>query len=90
VIEYNFDAAPERYRRIGEAMGIPDCGKAELIAAITRLRHDAGITWSLRDIGVEDRNIPVLAHNAMRDACMVTNPRPPSQIEIEAVYARAL
>lgn len=90
VIEYNFDAEPERYSRIGGALGVPGCGRADLIAAIARITRDVGITWSLRDVGVERAQIPALASNAMHDVCMVTNPRRPTQDEIEGLYARAL
>jgi alcohol dehydrogenase len=90
VIEYNFEAAPVRYRRISEAMGGSGSGLDELIDAIGRLRRDTGITWTLRDLGVERRHLPTLADHAMHDPCMVTNPRQPTQDEIEAVYAAAL
>jgi alcohol dehydrogenase class IV len=90
VIDYNFDAEPERYARIGEAIGVPDCGRADLLGAIARIKREVGITWSLRDVGVERAQIPALANNAMHDVCMVTNPRRPTQDEIEGVYARAL
>ena len=90
VMAYNFDAAPERYRRMAEAFGIGDGGPSELVAAIERLRREAGITWKLNDVGVESKHIPALANNALHDVCMVTNPRRPTQGEIEEVYARAL
>jgi alcohol dehydrogenase len=90
VIDYNFDAAPDRYRTVGEAFGIPDCAQTELIEAVARLTDAVGITWTLRAFGVEPEHIPQLAEHALHDACMVTNPKRPTQADIEAIYARAL
>ena len=90
VIDYNWEAAPDRYRRVAEAMGVPGRDPTGLHAALTRLRHEAGIDSTLRDVGVRQEHIPSLAANALRDACMVTNPRHPSQADVEGIYASAL
>lgn len=96
VVAFNFEAVPDRYRRIGQAMGLAldepsvEAQKSILLAEIARLRQQAGINRTLAQKGVHRRDIPQLAQNAMRDACMVTNPRRPTQQEIEVIYAGAL
>lgn len=96
VVEYNFPTAVERYRDIAAAMGIAasDLAPAECLAALTgairKFRAIAGITTTLSSAGVMPENIPALAQKAMKDACMVTNPRRPTAQDIEAIYEKAL
>lgn len=89
VLNYNFEAAPERCRRIGEAMGVKAADKAAVIDGAVRLREAVGIHGSLGQKGLQRADIPELARKAMRDACMVTNPRRPTQQDIEMIYERA-
>lgn len=96
VIRFNFPAVPERYCQVAEAMGGTTAGYCSsdagerLISAIRELRLKAGITSTLRTAGVTTAAIPALAVNAMRDACMVTNPRRPTGVDIEKIYEYAL
>jgi alcohol dehydrogenase class IV len=96
VIPFNFSAAPHRYRRIAETMGLAIAGCTEeetclrLADAIRTLRLQVGIAGSLAERNVSAGILPRLASNAMHDACMVTNPRRPTLEEIEAIYAAAL
>jgi alcohol dehydrogenase len=96
VVAFNFDTLPERYQRIGQAMGLGlggmsfDEQKATILAELTRLREAAGVNRTLGQIGVHRSDIPSLAEKAMRDACMVTNPRRPVQRDIELIYEAAI
>lgn len=96
VVAYNFLSAPGRYRRIAECMGLPvqgatdEAARAALVEAIHSLRIRSGIVGTLAGRGVSADIILRLAFNAMHDACMVTNPRRPTQVEIEEIYAKAL
>jgi alcohol dehydrogenase class IV len=96
VIAYNFDSAPERYFIIGEAMGLNLHGlplekkKAAILDEISHLQKTVGIARTLGQLGVQRSNIPELARNAIKDACMATNPRKAMQKEIEVVYEEAL
>lgn len=95
VIRYNFHSATERYIDILHALGVETSGleQQECLKALTdrirSLRLKAGITKSLKDTGVTADIIPALAKKAMKDACMVTNPRRPTTTEIESIYANA-
>jgi alcohol dehydrogenase class IV len=96
VVSFNFAAVPERYRRIGVAMGLelegtpPAEVKTALVGAVKRLRTAAGISHTLGQKGVRSDDIPHLAATALRDACLATNPRQPRQRDIETIYAKAL
>jgi len=96
VMAFNYPACPERFREIGQAMGLDlsdTCREgemAEIIAAIRRLRESLGITETLGDLGVTETDIPTLARNALGDPCMATNPRQPAAEDIERIYQNAL
>lgn len=90
VIDFNFDSAAERYAEIGKAMGLHDPDKSAIISEIASLQKAAGVCQGLRELGLRAEDIPQLAQNAMHDVCMVTNPRQPTQREIELIYEKAL
>lgn len=96
VMAFNYPACPERFREIGQAMGLTltgPCGEEEMeeiIAAIRKFRESLGITETLGDLGVTEADIPTLARNALADPCMATNPRQPTAGEIERIYQNAL
>ncbi|MEW5958869.1 MAG: alcohol dehydrogenase-like regulatory protein ErcA [Chloroflexota bacterium] len=93
VLAFNFEAAVERYRRIGQAMGLelkPGQEKETILSAIRRLCQALGVDQTLGQIGLRRSDIPELAGKAMQDACLVTNPRRPTQRDIEVIYENAL
>jgi alcohol dehydrogenase class IV len=96
VMAFNLRASPERYMRIAKEMGLDlrgmntrNAGKA-VINEIRHLKREAGIYRALTKLGVSHPDIPDLASNAMKDACMVTNPVRPNQRDIEVIYEEAL
>lgn len=96
VVAYNFDAAPHRYEQIGKFMGIdlegmyfPD-KKRTLIEALSKLRSRLGIVQKLRNLGMKKSEIPDLADAALKDPCMITNPKRLMHSDVEAIYERAL
>lgn len=96
VVDFNFDYASERYFRIAEALGLDLIGlsfaqkKTMIIENLIKFRKDVGITNSLSDLGVQKKDIPILAKNAYNDAFIVTNPREPTVQDIENIYEKAL
>ena len=96
VMDFNFNTAPERYRRIGEAMG---CdlrglnereGRSRILRHVLDLRRDCGIDDGLAARGVRLDDLPRLAGKAILDPCNATNPRPPSRDDLRALYAEAM
>jgi alcohol dehydrogenase class IV len=96
VAAFNFASAPERYERIGEAMGLDLRGmrasdrQAAVLGAIEALRVDVGVTATLASRGVRGGDIAELADHALHDACLVTNPRRPDRRDLEVMYGEAL
>lgn len=96
VTAFNFPAAPERFQRIAETLGLDTRGKngseikGDLVSYFRRLRHDLGIRKTLAGVGVKRQDIPDLSEKADHDACLVTNPRKIGRKDIETIYQEAL
>lgn len=96
VIRFNFAASSKRYRQIGEIMGLDLGGMSDtdsasrLSESLNQLRHRVGISGGLAERGVRIADVPQLAVHAIKDACIVTNPRRASLADIEAIYGEAL
>lgn len=96
VIDFNFEACPERYGEIAERLKVNTAGlspkevKQELVSAIRSLRESLGDTHTLSELGVSREDIPELAEKAKRDPCLATNPRRPTIQDIERMYEQVL
>jgi alcohol dehydrogenase len=53
------------------------------------LAKDVEIPAGLRDLGAKVDDIPMLATNALKDACGFTNPRKADQGQIEEIFRNA-
>ncbi len=95
VQRFNAHVSAARLRDVAKAMGLKVCGMdaeqgaAAAIAAIERLAADVEIPNGLRALGVKMEDVPLLATNALKDACGLTNPRSAVQGEIEAIFKAA-
>lgn len=91
VIEMNFDAAVERYSSVASAMGITSNGagstevKRQLVGAIDALRQQVGIRSKI-SVADFDQHKDTLIGNALKDPCMVTNPKILTAEEVRTVY----
>lgn len=97
VQEYNAKVVPERFVAIAKAMGedvtgfTPTKAAEVALAAIRKLSADIGIPGGLRELkGFNEKDIPTLATNALKDACGFTNPKQATQAEIESIYKAAI
>ena len=91
VVAYNFPAAREEYARAAEALGVEtrddeDAWRAEFLDRIERLAALAGSRRALAEGGLKREDAPLLAERALRDVCIVTNPRRPSAADVAALY----
>ncbi|MDI3326328.1 iron-containing alcohol dehydrogenase [Pontibacterium granulatum] len=96
VIAYNYSNAADRFKVVAETMGLDTRGlnqteiKARLMAAVIELKRDVGLSQKLAENGVSISDIPVLSEKAIKDPCILTNPRKSSQRDVEVVYEEAL
>ncbi len=96
VQEYNCSVAAARLRDCAQAMGVNVAGLNDkqgaeaCIAAIRELARKVGIPAGLRDLNVKEEDIPLLASNALKDACGLTNPIQATHEEIMAIFRAAM
>lgn len=96
VIDFNYSQVPERYQAVAKSMGLPIQGlsaeqvRTTLRNAIHDLRLQVGLPEALSAFGVRRTDVHELADRALHDPCVVTNPRRPSQRDIEVIYELAI
>ena len=90
VIQYNAKdmRAAQRYQDIANALGLD--GVPALCAKIDEFNKRMGIPKTMKEFGVEEAEfkakLPEIAKNAIGDACTSSNPRVPTQEEMEKLF----
>jgi len=96
VMAFNLKTVPERFERIAQAMGMNLQGltfaqkRMALMKKIRQMKDQTGINRNLANLGVSRSDLSSLSETALRDPCMITNPRQPSKRDIEVIYEEAL
>ncbi|HYG97679.1 MAG TPA: iron-containing alcohol dehydrogenase [Terriglobales bacterium] len=96
VCEFNMIANPKRFADVAVALGENISGlstvdaAAKGIAAIRKLSKDVGIPSGLVQLGVKEADLEIMATNAMKDACMLTNPRTATLAQVVGMYKAAM
>lgn len=96
VQEFNSKVAAARLRDCAAAMGVNVMtmneaeGAQACINAIRELSKKVNIPAGLHELDVKEEDIPVLATNALKDACGFTNPIQATHEEIMAIYRAAM
>jgi len=96
VCEFNMISNPKRFADIAVAMGENIEGLADVdaaakgIAAIRKLSSDIGIPAGLKALNVQETDLRIMAENAMKDACMLTNPRKATLDCVISIYKAAM
>ncbi|WP_107928902.1 iron-containing alcohol dehydrogenase [Neisseria animaloris] len=91
VERFNQQVAKGRLDEIGAILSKnnPDLAGLEVIDAITKLAHIVGIPKSLKELGVKEEDFGVLADNALKDVCGLTNPIQANKEQIIGIFKAA-
>ncbi|MEA9394093.1 L-threonine dehydrogenase [Lelliottia amnigena] len=93
---FNCKVAASRLRDCAQAMGVDvsqmtaEQGAQACIAEIRSLARQVNIPAGLRDLNVKEADFPILATNALKDACGFTNPVQATHDEIMTIYRAAM
>lgn len=96
VQRFNMIARMDRFADIAVAMGENIEGLSVRSAAdvaleaIQILSQDIGIPPGLAELGVKEEDLKIMAENAQKDACGLTNPRCPTLQDVIQIYKNAL
>nr|VFK40071.1 MAG: Alcohol dehydrogenase, class IV [Candidatus Kentron sp. TC] len=96
VVNFNFPSAPERFRVIAETMNIDTRGMSNrevnraLMNRVWEIKSSVGINAHLEQKGIRLTDVPLLADNAKKDMCLLTNPRKANKRDLEVIYEDAL
>ena len=96
VCEFNLIACPDRYAKIAQLMGVNTEGLTvteaayEAIGAIRQLSSSIGIPSGLAELNVKEEDLAVMAENAQKDACMLTNPRKANHAQVVDIFKNAM
>ena len=95
VMEFNLEAATQRYADIAQALGVAtwDMPTTEAATAsvesVRQLSKDIGMLQRLADCGLREESIPAMAEKAMADLCHTSNPRKCDAESMAKLYRKA-
>lgn len=95
VVDYNFNYATDRYKKIAETLNLTMFKlsdneiKKQLMDYLFTLKKNVNIVNSLKNKGITEDIIPILAKKAITDPCNATNPRTPIVTDLEEIYKEA-
>lgn len=95
VESFNLISNLNRFRDIARAMGekvdglSTDDAAVKAIQAIQRLSRQVSIPGSLRELGVKPEDFKIMAENAKKDVCQLTNPRKATLEEVIEIFRKA-
>ncbi|HVJ49352.1 iron-containing alcohol dehydrogenase [Desulfitobacterium sp.] len=95
VSRFNLIGNVERFVDIAEALGENVQGLSareaaeKALTAITTLSKDVNIPSGLTELNVKEKDLKLMAENAMKDACSATNPRLATLEDVIQIYKNA-
>ena len=96
IMAYNALACPEKMGRVAQALGADVYGLSPLeaaalaVEAVRQLKADVGVVAGLRELGVQEDEIPSLAADAMKSGNIAVNPRQTNVEDLVALYQAAM
>jgi alcohol dehydrogenase class IV len=95
VMEFNASAATDRMAEVAGAMGLrtglmtPHEAADAAIQTVRAFAGKAGLPTTLREVGIQYAQLDQVARGALRDAYIVTNPRPVGEADVRAICQAA-
>lgn len=96
VVRFNSDVCVDRLKKIAILMGVDphklnkDNIVDEAIGAIQKLSKEIGIPSGIKELGAKEEDFEILATNALKDACGLTNPKRATLEDIIGIYKASM
>ena len=88
-LAFNVEAAPGRFVRLAETVGLDDPGPDAFLRWLSSLKAEIGLPRSLADTDVEPGELERLADLAFEDSCHLNNPRPVTRDDFRGIFLEA-
>ena len=89
-MRFNIEGLEEKFRRMARSLELKDESGLGVINYLFELNHRIGIPHHLREIGVKQEHLGVLADMAIKDFAHPNNPKPVSKEDFRRLYEEAL
>ena len=95
VESYNLIGNMNRFRDVAQVMGVQvegisvTCAAEKAIEAINKLSRQLEIPTDLKQLGVREEDFGIMADNAKKDVCQLTNPRTATREQVIEIYRQA-
>jgi len=89
VLDWNYEAAPQKYDELAHVCGVSGGGKA-FVPWLRALKQRVGLGGGLRQHGVQATQLPRLVEIAVADICHQTNPRPVAAADFQRLFEAAM
>ena len=89
-MEFNIKGFEEKFRRIARTLELKEESGGAVVKYLFDLNAKINIPHKLRDIGVKEEHIEVLADLAIADFAHPANPKPVSREDFRQLYTKAL
>jgi alcohol dehydrogenase class IV len=88
-MNFNISGFEDRFRRMARAMELKEETGEAVVSRLFELNKEMGLPVKLRDIGVREEHLDVLADLGFADFCHPNNPKPVTQADFRNLYAQA-
>ncbi len=95
VLKFNGPICPQLFRNMGNALGLDMTNLSDneviekLVMEIKTLSVKLGIPQTLKEIGIREEDLTILANQAVNDVCTAGNPREVTENDILNIYKQA-
>lgn len=96
VIDYNFDSASDRYRKIADIFNLNATQSGDsfirndMMKYLKELKQKLNIDKNLSQLGLLKKDLEQLSNTASHDACLVTNPKKLTSLDLERIYEQSI
>ena len=88
-MQFNIRGSEEKFSRIARTLDLSDTSGEAVVHYLFNLNEKIGIPHRLRDIGVQQEHIELLADLAIADFAHPNNPKPVTREDFRALYQQA-
>lgn len=96
VMDFNFDASSHKFKNIAEVFGLKTGAltsqfiKTDLVKFMKDFKASLNIDKRFGEFGLKENEIEQLSNNAIKDACMATNPKKILVDDIKRIYEQSI